>query len=42
MVFIWEIIDLKKTDGAFGINLNDLESIGTYWIALYLNANNIV
>ena len=42
MVFIREIIDLKKTDGAFAINLNALESIGTHWIALYLNANNIV
>ena len=42
MVFIRERIDLKKTDGAFARNLNALESIGTHWIALYLNANNIV
>ena len=29
-------------DGAYVINLDEFKSIGTYWIALYMNANNIV
>ena len=29
-------------DAAYMINLNDYESIGTYWIALYANAENVV
>ena len=29
-------------DGAYVINLDEYQSIGTHWIALYLNANNIV
>ena len=32
----------KTKDGAYVINLHEYESIGTYWIALYVNANNIV
>ena len=28
--------------GADVINLNEFKSIGTHWIALYVNANNIV
>ena len=32
----------KIKDGAFVINLDEYESVGTYWIALYVNANNIV
>ena len=40
MVFIQEIIYLKKKDGAFMINLDEYESIGTHWIALYVNGNN--
>ena len=28
-------------DGAYMINLNGYESIGTYWIALYANAENV-
>ena len=28
----------KIKDGAYIINLNEYESIGTHWIALYLNA----
>ena len=41
MVFIQEIIYLKKKDGAFMINLDEYESIGTHWIALYVNDNNV-
>ena len=41
MVFIQEIIYLKKKDGAFMINLDEYESIGTHWIALYVNDNNL-
>ena len=29
-------------DGAYVINLDEYKSIGTHWMALYLNANNIV
>ena len=31
----------KKKDGAYVIYLHDYESIGTHWMALYVNANNI-
>ena len=27
---------------AYAINLDEYKSIGTYWIALYLNGNNII
>ena len=27
--------------GAYVINLDDYESIGTHWIALYVNAKNV-
>ena len=31
--------NLQKTkDGAYVINLDEYESIGTHWIALYVNA----
>ena len=30
----------KIKDGAFIINLDEYESIGTQWIALYVNATN--
>ena len=30
----------KIKDGAYVINLDEFESIGTHWIALYLNGNN--
>ena len=33
---------LKIKDGAYILNLDEYESIGTHWIALYGNANNIV
>ena len=29
-------------NGAYVINLDGYESVGTHWIALYVNANNIV
>ena len=32
----------KTKDEAYVINLDEFRSIGTHWIALYLNANNIV
>ena len=32
----------KIKDCAYGINLDEYELIGTHWIALYVNANNIV
>ena len=32
----------KIKDGAYAINLDEYESTGTHWIALYENANNIV
>ena len=34
--------NLQKTkDGAYVINLDEYESIGTHWIALYVNAENL-
>ena len=32
----------KIKDGAYVINLDEYKSIGTYWVALYVNANNAV
>ena len=29
-------------DQAYVINLDEYESIGTHWIALYVNGNNII
>ena len=40
MVFIQEIIYLK--DGTYVINLGEYKSVGTHWIALYVDVNNIV
>ena len=31
----------KIKDGGYLINLGDYESIGTHWIALYVNAENV-
>ena len=31
----------KIKDGAYIINLDDFELIGTHWIALYVNAKNL-
>ena len=32
----------RTKDGEYIINLGEYKSIGTLWIALYVNANNIV
>ena len=32
----------KTKDGAYIINLDEFKPIGTHWIALYVNANNII
>ena len=32
----------KVKDWEYVINLDEYESIGTHWIALYVNANNII
>ena len=31
----------KLKDGGYVINLDEYESIGTHWIALYINDNNV-
>ena len=31
----------KIKDGAYVINLDEYKSIGTHWIALYMNAKNV-
>ena len=39
---VYSINNLPKIkDGAYIINLNEYESIGTHWIALYVNAKKI-
>ena len=38
----WRNNLLKIKDGAYVINFHEYESIRTNWIALYVNANNIV
>ena len=43
MVFFQEIIYLKKIkDGAYVMNLDEYEDVGTQWIALFCNKNEIV
>ena len=43
IVLILEIICLKKIkDGAYVINLDEYVGIGTLWIALFCNTNEIV
>ena len=32
----------KINDGAYVINLDELKSVGTRWIALYVNGNNMI
>ena len=32
----------KLKDGAHVINLDEFKSIGTHWVTLYVNANNII
>ena len=33
---------LKIKDGTYVINFDEFKSTGTYWIALYVNGNNII
>ena len=42
MVFFQEIIYLKKKDGAYVTNLDEYADVGTHWIALFCNRNEIV
>ena len=43
MVLFQEIIFLKKIkDGAYVINLDEYADVGTHWIALFCNRNEIV
>ena len=43
MVFIQETICLKKIkDGSYVINLDEYADVGTHWIALFCNRNEIV
>ena len=43
MVFILKTICLKKVkDGAYVINLDEYADVGTHWIALFCNRNEIV
>ena len=38
---VYSINNLPKIkDGAYVINLDENESVGTHWIALYVNGNN--
>ena len=32
----------KMKDGTYKINLDEFKSIGTHWIALFVNVNNII
>ena len=41
MVFIQENSLSKIKDRVYIINLDEYESIGTHWIALYINAKNV-
>ena len=45
MVFILEIIYLNSSteikDGAYLINLDEYSDIGTHWVALYVQSNNV-
>ena len=42
MVFIQEIIYLKEKDGTYVINIDEFKSVGTHWMALYVNANSSI
>ena len=33
---------LRIKDGAHVINVDEYKSIGTHWIALYVNGNNVI
>ena len=38
----WQKNLSKIKDVAYVINLDEFKSIGTHWIALYMNGNNII
>ena len=40
LIFIREVVYLKK-DGTYTINVGQYESVGTHWLALYVNGDNI-
>ena len=42
MVFFREIICLKNKGWAYVINLDEYADVGTHWIALFSNRNEIV
>ena len=42
MVFFQEIIYLKNKDGAYVIKLDEYADVGTHWIVLFCNRNEIV
>ena len=39
--FYWRINSSKTKDGAYIINLVEYKSVGTHWIILYVNAENV-
>ena len=41
MVFFLEIIYQKIKDGAYTINLDEYSDIGTHWVALHVNNNDV-
>ena len=41
VVLIQGTISLKQKMGTFMINLDDYESFGAHWTALYVNDNNV-
>ena len=42
MVFFQEIIYLKNNGWEYVINLDEYADVGTHWIALFCNRNEIV
>lgn len=40
-VYSWNNLLITIKDWAYVINLNECESIGMHWIALYANGNNV-
>ena len=42
-VYFWETICLKKIkDGVYVINLDEYADVGTHWIVLFCNRNEII
>ena len=42
MVFFKKKMPKKIKDNAYGINLDEYADVGTHWIALFWNKNNII